>query len=250
MSKLKIGIDINEILRAIWLQFDRYYYQEYGLEGIPSEQLYTYDFFNTYTWNRTKEKTLVLKDDFPEDISPEFYAIDENGKSLADAFLFNTENVDLSEKETYNKFMYEDYLFEIFGSAPFMYKGLDLDLKNFLYKYKDYIDVTIFSVENVHSIPPTLFFLSRIMSRFSTYKFLDRSTDIIDDIDVDIIITTDPELLNSELAKKYKTLIKVKRPYNVNMCPDTKEILQLADLIDDAEFEKLINYKKEENVGE
>jgi hypothetical protein len=246
MNKIKIGIDIDEIFRAKWLQFDRYYYQEFGAEGIPTEQLYTYDFFNTYEWNRTKENMFVLKDDFPEDINPLDYVQDENGHFLAENFIFNTEKIDLSARETYNKFMYEDYLFEIFGSAPLMYKGIDLDLKNFLYKYINYIDVTVFSVENVHSIPPTLFFLSRIMSRFNTYKFLEKSIDIISDVDV--IITTDPALLLAELPEN-KTIIKVKRPYNTDIQSE-KEILQLADLINNAEFEKLVNFKNEENVRE
>ena len=38
MSKVKVGIDINEILRARWLQFDRFYVQEYGEDQVPEDQ--------------------------------------------------------------------------------------------------------------------------------------------------------------------------------------------------------------------
>jgi hypothetical protein len=48
MSKKKIiGIDINEVLRYRWIQFDRYYVEEFGEEGVP-EMAYVYDFWNTY----------------------------------------------------------------------------------------------------------------------------------------------------------------------------------------------------------
>jgi hypothetical protein len=137
--------------------------------------------------------------------------------------------------------MHVDYVFEIFGSAPFMYKGLDLDLKNFLYKYGKNIEVTIFSVENVHTIPPTLFFLSRVMSRFSNYKFVEKVTDIIND--VDIIITTDPILLDAELQEG-KTIIKIDRPYNAENGKQYTSVLQLVELVDDDEFEKMIGYIK------
>ena len=43
-----VGIDIDEILRAKWLQFDKYYVEEFGLDGVPKEQEYVYDFFNNF----------------------------------------------------------------------------------------------------------------------------------------------------------------------------------------------------------
>ena len=53
-KKLKVGIDINEVFRAKWLQFDRFYTQEFGEEGIP-EQPYVYDFFKNYKFEDTVE---------------------------------------------------------------------------------------------------------------------------------------------------------------------------------------------------
>jgi hypothetical protein len=243
MGKIKVGIDINEILRAKWLQFDRFYVQEFGEDGVPKEQPYQYDFFKTYQWNETHEiqKELKEPEEMPEDINPLDYALDDSGEAPADTFLFKKgEKKVLSPKEVYNRFMYEDYCFEIHASAPIMYKGMDLHVNNFYLKYGNTADFTLFSVENRFSIPPTLFFLSKMTSRFKNYQFVDKPLDMWNDVDV--LITTDPEILMLG-APWGKKLIKLKRPYNENIPMGSIEVLQLADLIDDEKFEKIIKYK-------
>ena len=211
-KKLKVGIDINEVFRAKWLQFDRFYAQEFekGEEEIVPN--YCYDFFKNYEWNDTVEIIKELKEpdtDFPDDINPIHYQVDENGEADADAFLFKkTEELRLTAREVYNRFMYEDYVFEIHASAPIMYKGMDLHAKNFYLKYGEHSNFTLFSVENQFSIPSTLFFLSRMTSRFKNIKFIDKNLEMWDDIDV--LITTDPEILTLG-APWGKKLIKLIR---------------------------------------
>jgi hypothetical protein len=244
MSKLKVGIVVDEILRAKWLQFDRFYAQEFGEEGIPNEQPYTYDFFKSYKWNDTVEEIKEMREpeETPEHINPIDYRVDENGEAAADFLLFkSTEKVKLSAREVYNRFMYEDFLFEIHGSAPKMYPQLDLDVNNFLLKYGNTVDFTILSVENKFSIPPTLFFLSKISSRFKNYVFIDNNIDMWKEVDV--LITSDPEILKIG-APWGKKIIKIKRPYNIDIKLNCIEELQLADLINHVEFEKIIKYKK------
>lgn len=243
MSKLKIGIDINEIMRARWLQFDRFYAQEFGNEGIPEDQPYQYDFFNTYEWKDGIEEIKELREpeDIPENINPIDYQIDEKGEASADFLLFKpTEKVKITALEQYNRFMYEDFLFEIHGAAPKMYPQLDLDVNNFLLRYDKAADFTVLSVENRFSIPPTLFFLSKISSRFKNYVFVDKGMDMWKY--VDILITTDPKLL-SVGAPWGKKIIKLKRPYNENLKKYSLEVLQIADLIKNTEFEKIIKFK-------
>jgi hypothetical protein len=245
MNKLKIGIDINEVLRAKWLQFDKFYVQEFGEEGVPKEQPYVYDFFNTYKWNDKVEiiKELKEPEDMPDDINPIHYKIDENtGEANADIFLFKkNEEIKLSAKEVYNRFMYEDFTFEIFGSASMMYKNMDLHVNEFIEKYKNTVDFIIFSKENQFSVPSTLFFLSKIRSRFNNYRFVENNGEIWDNVDV--FITTDPEFL--QLIPEGKKVIKLKRPYNENLGNDSIiSVLQLHDLFENEEFEKLINYIK------
>jgi hypothetical protein len=243
-KKLTIGIDVNEILRARWLQFDRFYDQEFGGNGEETPSKYVYDFFGEYPWKDKVEITKDLKEpeDMPADINPLEYQIDDKlGEAPADIFLFKApEEKHLTSKEVYNRFMYEDYLFEIHGSAPMMYKDMDLHVNQFYFKYKDFVDFVIVSKENQFSIPATLFFLSKIRSRFTEFHFGETNEQILRNLDV--IITTDPEILDAPTGKK---VIKLLRPYNEKCTRgDITPVLQINDLNGNEEFEKLINYIK------
>lgn len=236
--KIRISIEIDEILRNKWLQFDRMYVQEFGEEGVPEEE-YVFDYFNKYKWSGGVETVNILKDDAPDDISPKDYQLNEDGTSNADPFLFETEEKVYTPEEQYNKFMYEDYLFEIFGSAPQMYRGLDLHINEFIEKFKDF-EITIVSKENMYSIPPTLFFLGKSMIRFENYKFYDEYDKYWEDCDV--LITTNPYLIKNK--HEDKMLIKLNRPYN-NDLKCEHEYVQLIDLVKDEEIiKKIENYGK------
>ena len=246
-KKLKIGIDINEVLRARWLLFDKFYRQEFGEEGAPKEQPYVFDFFNKYAWKDTVQTVKELKEpeDMPEDINPLDYQHDEKlGEAPADAFLFKLpQEIHLTAKEVYNRFMYEDFLFEIFASAPMMYKDMDLHVNDFYFKYKDFADFIIVSKENQFSIPSTLFFLSKIRCRFNNFRFVETNEDMC--MGLDVLITTDPELLEHVKNNEFCEVIKLLRPYNEdsymgNIIP----VLQINDLNNNLEFEKIINYIK------
>ena len=243
MGKLRIGIDVNEVLRAKWLQFDRFYAQEFGEDDIPEEQPYVYDFFEGYPWKDTVEiiKELKEPEDMPDDINPVHYQVDEKGDAEADSILFKPEEEKkLTAKEVYNRFMYQDFLFELHGAAPKMYPQLDLDINKFLDKYRDTASFTVMSVENRFSIPPTLFFLSKVQCRFTDYKFLDNAIDMWKHVDV--LITTDPEILKLGVPWG-KKLVKLTRPYNENIKAGKVEVLQIADLIENRDFQKIIKYK-------
>jgi hypothetical protein len=243
MGKIKIGIDVNEVLRARWLQFDRFYVQEFGGDGVEIPDSYVYDYWNTYRWEDTVEtiKELREPEDMPDDINPVHYQTNEKGEADADSFLFKKEEkIELTAREVYNRFLYQDFLFEIHGAAPKMYPQLDLDVNNFLLKYDKTANFTVLSVENRFSIPPTLFFLSKISSRFKTYKFVDKAVDMWKEVDV--LITTDPEILKLG-APWGKKIIKLTRPYNENLKSGSIEVLQIADLIKNKDFEKIIKYK-------
>lgn len=243
-KKLKIGIDINEILRARWLQFDRFYDQEFGGENNESTK-YEFDLFGKYPWKDTVEVDKELKEpgDMPENINPIDYLLNENGEAPADIFLFKKQTeIHLTAKEVYNRFMYQDYLFEIFGSAPMMYKDMDVHINKFQEKYKDTVDFIIVSKENQFSIPPTLFFLSKIRSRFSEYRFAETNEELLKGLDC--IITTDPEILD-RFKDCDNMIIKILRPYNENSWNGSiTPVLHINDLNGNEEFEKLINYIK------
>lgn len=239
-NKKIIGIDINEILRGRSLQFDKLYNIEFDGEGLPPEDdPYKFDLRNDYKWEDGEEVTQYLNEDLPDDISPMDYQIDENtGKAKVDAFAFREEKKFVSADERFKRFMYEDYLFEIHGSAPVLYKGVEKDLEAFYKKYRDQFDIKIISKENWFTIPPTLFFLSKLMPRIKKYVFVENNDELWDN--VDILLTTDPELLNKPKNKK---VVKIIRPYNENIEGDFKA-LQIFDLVDNDEFQEFIGYEK------
>jgi len=249
-KKIKIGIDIDEVLRAKWLQFDKYYVEEFGEDGTPEENPYTQNYFNNYVWKDVVEKNRYLKEpeDTPEKISPIDYLVDESGESPADSFIFKMEESNtLSAKEVYNRFMYEDYVLEIHGSAPLMYKRMELDIDKFIKKYEDFCDFVVLGKENWFSIPPTLFFLSKTMMRFKEYRFHDNYDEYWSD-DVDIVITCNPDVM--ECKPNNKKHIKLDRPYNTqNKSGLINNLLHVNDLINSEKFEKIIGYKKDEKNG-
>lgn len=242
MKKIRVGIDIDEVLRAKWLQFDRFYSQEFGEENIP-EDPYTYDFFNDYLWESTEEKVkeLITDENILNNINPLDYQEDENGNVPADLVLFETKTENLSALSVFNRFMYVDYCFEIFGTAPLMYKGLDYHFNEFHKKYNDFIELVIISDENKQSIPPTLFFLSKMQCRVDEYKLNCSGDNKFKDID--ILITTDPNILINKKPRN-KKVIKIERPYNVGLNNYDISTIQLFELVGNKEFEKMIKYKK------
>lgn len=251
-KKIRIGIDVDEILRAKWIQFDKFYVDEFGEDGVPEKE-YVYDFFEGYDWNPTTEVVKELKEpeDMPEDINPIDYQVDgETGEAPADFAIFKkNEEVNLTAKEVYNRFVYQDYLLEIHGTAPFMYRNLDVDITNFYMKYREHVDFVITSIENELSIPPTLFFLSKMLSKFKNYRFVNDISEMWEGIDM--LITTDPKIIGGGIPEG-KHLIKLSRPYNKDSQDGSikGEILQINDLNGDEEFEKLINFDKKELENE
>jgi hypothetical protein len=120
---------------------------------------------------------------------------------------------------------------------------MDLHVKQFYKKYKDTVDFVVVSKENHFSIPSTLFFLSKMTSRFTNYHFCETNEEMWEDVDV--LITTDPEILDAPTGKLRYEIIKLIRPYNENSNNGSiTPVLQLNDLNGNEEFEKIINYIK------
>lgn len=236
MSKKVIGIDINEILRAKWLQFDKFYVEEFGVEGAPpEEEAYVYDFFNNYKFEDIEEEEIYLNEDLPDDITPLDYQLDDDGKSKVDSLAFEKKIVKLTAREVYNRFVYKDYCFELHASAPPMYPNVDRDAEKFYMKYKDQFEIALVSKENWFSIQPTLFFISKLSPRFKTYYFGENDQEIWNK--VDLLITTDPDLLNNK--SKDKKSVKLDRPYNGKSKADYST-QNLVDLVDSKEFCELL----------
>jgi len=244
-KKLVVGIDVDEVLRAKWFQFDKHYIEEFGEEGTPKGNPYVFDYFEAYKFNDTVETEKELKEpeDMPPDINPLDYQHDEKlGEAPADIFLFKAPvETKLTARQVYNRFVNQDFLFEIFGAAPMMYRNMDVQVNKFLEQYQNNVEFTIVSVENKFTIPPTLFFLSKISMRFKNVRFVDKALDMWNH--VDILVTSNPEILKGG-APWGKKLIKITRPYNEAINVGSVEVKQVAELIDNKKFEKIIKYKK------
>lgn len=242
-KKIRIGIDLDEVIRGKWSQFDKYYYEEFGDDNLSDDGNYCIDLFDGYVWEDKNEVVKILNEDVPDNINPKYYHESDNDNKSIDDVIFNTEKHNLTAKEVFNRFIYEDYVFEIFGSSKLMKPQLDNNINKMLLKYKDNVEFILFSEENKITIPFTLFFLSKSKIPFNEYKFYDDKLNALND--VDIIITTDPKLIDDN----DNTIIKLQRPYN----KDTKnngvinELTHVDELLDNIEFEKLINYTQDNN---
>jgi len=143
-------------------------------------------------------------------------------------------------KKEYNKFLYEDYSFEIFAEAPVMEKMLDKKLNLWHIKLNDEENIELMLANTKEfntSIGYTCFFLSQIATRVREIYFPKNSTELWDKCD--ILITADPDLLDN--APVWLTTVKIETNYNKD-CPSSKSYESLSKLLDDADF---INWVKE-----
>lgn len=146
------------------------------------------------------------------------------------------------QRNDYNKFLYEDYPFEVFAEAPVMEKMLDKKLNLWTLsmqndeQFEEGVDFIIANpFEFNTSIGFTCFFLSQIATRVREFYFPKDSSTIWDRCDV--LITADPKLLDCK--PEGKVSVKIEAPYNEDNEADfTYE--SLTKLIEDEDFGKKI----------
>jgi len=232
MSKPKLGIDIDEILRAKWLAFDRYYADEFGEDGIklPFE---TYELTNHFEFKDTEVVEQFVTDEFlthedMQKVSPTEYVVDkETGRASVDDFAFNSEKKFFTAQEMFDKFLYEDYLFEIHGSAPKLYMNADVDMTTFIKLFEQYFDIYFYAKTKKVAIPSTLFFLSKLRIEAKNIFIAYNDDEVWDKFDW--IITTDPNILNKK--PEGKTTVKLTRMYNAENTADYIEDMGMGGLI-------------------
>lgn len=233
MKKKVIAIDLNEVLRARSVQFDRFYAEQFGDEGIKNpEQPYKFDFRNDYEWKDKVVEESTMIDDISDEISTLDYIPNEDGKAEVDSMIFKSEEVEKTADEVYKEFIYQDFVQEIFGFAPLMYKNADVDFGKFVKEYKDDYELMVVSKENVLTIPHTLFFLSKSNSRISRLYFPKTDEEIWESCDV--LLTTDPDLIKTKPSEK--KVIKLERPYNTETGEGDMKCIQLVDILNDEEI--------------
>lgn len=158
--------------------------------------------------------------------------IDISTNDLCEVFGFKS-------RSEYNKFLYEDYAFEIFAEAPVMERMLDKKLNLWMLNLKE--DEAFENIEFIlanpyefnASIGFTCFFLSQIATRVREFHFPSDSSDIWKICDV--LITADPKLISEK--PEGKRVIKINAPYN-------------KDVRGDVEYDSLTELLNEENITE
>jgi len=192
-----IGISLNEVIRDFRGQFEKVYNRYHPLD------------------EESKPKT-----------------IDNSKFNLLDNYYFS------GGTEELNKFLYFDSSLEIFGHANELHTNIVTHLNQF---HNDMEDeghtVIIISKELANSKPSTLFFLSKTSCKINTIKFVRKSEDKWNH--VDIMITTDPDVLDSKPTDKKS--IKIETEYNKN-CQSDFTIKNLKTILSDKELlYKIIN---------
>lgn len=174
-----------------------------------------------YTYNKYIDDIDVTNDDITNFNLIEFFKFDSIDK--------------------FNRFLYVEAPLEIFGHADQLSDGLMTHFNTFLTDIEDdeEHEIILISREVEKSIPSTLFFLSKTGCRAKNIKFVTNYTQKWDDVDV--LITANPETLESKPNNKIS--IKVKSSYNTNVASDY-EVDSILDFINNKELrDKILNTK-------
>lgn len=186
---------------------------------------------------KTYQMCQVYKKKVNADINLESLKLDEKDMM---------KELNFTDKNEYNKFLYEDYPYEIFGEAPIAYKLLAPDFNMWL------LGLTNLDIEEPAgvmianpfefnlSIGWTCFFLSKLASRVREYYFPTDSITIWDRCDM--LITAEPRLIKEK--PDGKICVKIEMPYNKDLEADYT-YASVKDFLNDKEkFYELIEEKE------
>lgn len=167
---------------------------------------------------------------------------------------FSTDNYtkifNFKSKTDFIKFLYEDYVFEIFGEAGMVEKTLDkeLNLWHIALNDDDEIDeevklILTNSREFNASIGYTYFFLSKMGTRIREVYLPEDYMTIWDKCDV--LITADKKLLSKKPDNKIS--VKIDTTYNRNNDADFNYDNMMSLLKDEMFLKKIVNFKNKNN---
>jgi hypothetical protein len=218
---MKIGIDVNGVLRDTILKFDLVY-QKNLIE--KKNQEFSGQTFKLDVSGNTSP--IELEDDnFNYEKITEVTTLD-----LINHYLFK------SEEELFS-FLYEDFAMEIFGHAPSTEMTTFNVLNDIYFEFRDQFDLLIVSNEIGRSKPSTLFFLSKFGCLLEKVIFYSELTKKNMWNEVNILLTSNPDLLLNK--PEDKIVVKYNTNYN-------KQIESKYEITSISEFSEII--KKIKNV--
>lgn len=213
---MRIGIDINGVLRDTNLKFEQLY-QKYLIDSSDDDSaIYELTFSGSSDQISGVTKT--------QDTEVFEYGIisDVDTNNLMNHFKFP------STDDLYS-FMYEEYTMELFGHAPSSELNTFNLLNDFYYNNRENLDIKIISNEMGKSKPASLFFLSKFGCLIESVIFYSEITKNNMWDSIDILLTANPDLLLN--IPKDKVVIKYKTNYNKNINSNL-EIKSLSELDD------------------
>jgi len=193
---MRIGIEINGVLRDTIGKFTQLYEKHMIEEKDDDSKTFDVDISGN-----TEE--LVSSEEFEYKILSDVTSL-----NLMDHFRFNDEN------ELYS-FMYEDFAMQIFGHAGSTETFTFNDLNDVYLKYRDNNELLIVSDEMGRSKPASLFFLSKFGCQLEKIKFYSNVTINSMWNEIDVLLTSNPNLLLEK--PKDKIVVRYNTNYNKNV---------------------------------
>ena len=194
---MRIGIEINGVLRNTIDKIEKTY-QKFLIdktEGIEDEVTFKYEMNLPVT-------SLKLQEHFKFDTDKDLFS-----------------------------FLYEEFPMEIFGHAQSSEYSTFNDLNDFYIQLRDLHDILVVSDEIGKSKPASLFFLSKFGCLVEKVKFYSNSTINSMWNEIDILLTSNPDLLLNYPSNKI--IIKYNTEYNTEIKSDFEisSIKELKDII-------------------
>ena len=213
---MKIGIDVNGVLRDTILKFDLVY-QKNLIEKKDEEFL-----GQTFELDLSGNTSLIES----EENNFEYKKISEvTSLNLRNHYSFQ------SDEELFS-FLYEDFAMEIFGHSPSTEMTTFNVLNDIYFEFRDEFELTIVSNEIGKSKPSTLFFLSKFGCLLEKVIFYSELTKNNMWDEVDILLTSNPELLldkpENKIVVKYNTNYnkQIESKYEINSISEFSEIIK------------------------
>jgi hypothetical protein len=212
---MRIGIELNGVLRDTISKMTQVY-EKHMVEEMAEEIVKTYE---TTVDSEDYVEMTFDEVDFKYEIKSPVTSL-----NLMDHFSFKDKD------ELYN-FMYEEFPMQIFGHAPSTELTSFNDLNDVYYRLRDDHDLMIVSDEIGRSKPASLFFLSKFGCLIEKVKFYSNSTINSMWDEIDILLTSNPDLLLS--YPDNKIIIKYETEYNkqINSEYSITKIKELEDVL-------------------
>ena len=212
---MRVGIELNGVLRDTISKITQVY-EKHMVEEMAEEIIKTYE-------------TTVDSEDYVE---MTFDEVDFKYEIKSPVTSLNLmEHFSFKDKDELYNFMYEEFPMQIFGHAPSTELTSFYDLNDIYYRLRDDYDLMIVSDEIGRSKPASLFFLSKFGCLIEKVKFYSNSTINSMWDEIDILLTSNPDLLLS--YPDNKIIIKYETEYNkqINSEYSITKIKELEDVL-------------------